>query len=74
MLKCLQAKFAQHSDLREQLLSTGDSFLVEHTTKDKYWGDGGDGGSGDKGKNMLGILLMKVREELRGATKKSEEQ
>lgn len=61
MLEALRAKFTQHGDLRELLLSTGDAILVEHTENDDYWGDGGDG----SGKNRLGKLLMKVREELR---------
>ena len=39
----------------------GDAKLVEHTTNDSYWGDGGDG----RGRNMLGQLLMQVRDELR---------
>jgi hypothetical protein len=33
---------------------------VEHTTNDRYWGDGGDG----SGKNRLGALLMELRAEL----------
>src|SRR3954463_11250275 len=37
------AKFTQHADLRETLLATGDSKIVEHTENDAYWGDGGDG-------------------------------
>jgi len=61
MRKALAAKFTQHSDLREILLGTGDAKLVEHTTNDSYWGDGGDG----SGKNRLGALLMQLREELR---------
>jgi len=36
---------------------------VEHTDNDSYWADGGDG----SGRNMLGVLLMSVRKELRGA-------
>ncbi|MHC5541517.1 NADAR family protein [Singulisphaera rosea] len=63
MYEALKAKFTQHPELRETLLGTGDATLVEHTTNDDYWGDGGDG----RGKNMLGILLMRLREELRGA-------
>jgi hypothetical protein len=55
------AKFTQHDDLRASLLATGDATLIEHTKNDRYWGDGGDG----TGRNMLGITLMKVREELR---------
>jgi ribA/ribD-fused uncharacterized protein len=61
MYKALVAKFTQHKYLREVLLGTGDAILIEHTRNDSYWGDGGDG----TGKNMLGILLMKLREELR---------
>jgi ribA/ribD-fused uncharacterized protein len=61
MLKALRAKFTQHTVLKNLLLSTGDSILVEHTKNDKYWADGGDG----SGLNMLGKLLMKVRDELR---------
>jgi len=46
--------------LRETLLATGDSTIVEHTKNDAYWGDGGDG----TGKNRLGEILMLVRELL----------
>ena len=61
MLDALRAKFGQHEGLRKLLLATGESPLVEHTTNDSYWGDGGDG----SGLNKLGLLLMKVRAELR---------
>lgn len=61
MRRALVAKFQQHSDLSDLLFSTGDAKLVEHTENDAYWGDGGDG----KGKNMLGQLLMEVRQLLR---------
>jgi ribA/ribD-fused uncharacterized protein len=57
------AKFTQHPDLREVLLDTGDAQIVEHTTNDNYWGDGGDG----SGKNTLGQILMRVREALRNS-------
>jgi ribA/ribD-fused uncharacterized protein len=67
MRKALVAKFTQHDDLRAILLDTGDAQLVEHTTNDSYWGDGGDG----SGKNRLGQLLMSVREELRQTEKSS---
>ena len=63
MAKALAAKFAQHDDLRAVLLGTGDALLVEHTVNDSYWGDGGDG----SGKNRLGHLLMRLRDELRAA-------
>lgn len=61
MLSALRAKFSQHSSLRSLLLETGEAELVEHTKNDSYWADGGDG----SGRNMLGILLMRVRDELR---------
>ena len=60
MLEAVRAKFTQHEDLKELLLSTGDAVLIEHTENDSYWGDGGDG----SGKNRLGKILMKVRSEL----------
>jgi N-glycosidase YbiA len=61
MHEAVLAKFTQHDDLRTILIDTGDAELVEHTENDRYWGDGGDG----RGKNMLGKILMRVREELR---------
>lgn len=61
MRTAVEAKFRQHDDLRQLLLTTGDAVLVEHTGRDAYWGDGGDG----RGKNMLGRVLMDVREALR---------
>jgi len=61
ILRLVLAKFTQHPELRELLLATGDAALVEHTENDAYWGDGGDG----SGKNRLGEIPMRVREELR---------
>jgi len=60
MHQAVRAKFTQHAELRELLLATGDARIVEHTERDAYWGDGGDG----SGMNMLGRILMRVREEL----------
>jgi len=61
MYDIVLAKFKQHPALKQILLSTGNKRLVEHTERDRYWGDGGDG----SGSNMLGRILMLVREELR---------
>jgi ribA/ribD-fused uncharacterized protein len=61
MREVLKAKFTQNKELRKILIETGDAILVEHTATDNYWGNGGDG----SGKNMLGKLLMEVREELK---------
>lgn len=64
MRNVLRAKFTQHEDLKELLLSTGDARLVEVARTDspvnRIWGE-----VNGKGKNMLGVLLMEVREEIR---------
>ena len=60
MREAVSAKFSQHPEIREVLLATGKAKIVEHTEKDSYWGDGGDG----SGRNMLGRILMEVREAL----------
>ena len=59
MRKALRAKFYQHPQLTAELLATRDAMIVEHTANDTYWADGGNG----EGKNMLGILLMELRQE-----------
>lgn len=61
MREAVLAKFIQHRELREILLATGDARIVEHTTNDNFWGDGGDG----SGQNMLGRILMEIRTQLR---------
>lgn len=69
MRAILLAKFTQHEDLKALLLSTGEARLVESATVDnevnRTWGE-----VNGKGKNMLGVLLMEVREELRKAEAK----
>ena len=62
MLTALRAKFTQHLALCAALIATGAAELVEHTSNDDYWADGGDG----KGRNRLGQLLMQVRDECHG--------
>ncbi len=61
MRKAVLRKFETHADIREILLSTGDAEIVENSPIDYYWGCGANG----TGKNMLGIILMEVREILR---------
>lgn len=58
MKKALLAKFTQHEILQELLRNTGKAKLIEHTENDNYWGDGGNG------RNMLGTILMDIREIL----------
>jgi len=60
MRKAVMRKFETHKDIREILLSTGDEEIIENTKGDYYWGCGSDG----SGKNMLGKILMEVREKL----------
>jgi predicted NAD-dependent protein-ADP-ribosyltransferase YbiA (DUF1768 family) len=42
-------------------MQTGDRPIIEHYSDDVYWSDGGDG----SGKNRMGVLLMKIRDEFR---------
>lgn len=72
MLTVNLAKFNQHPDLRKILLDTGDLILAEASPTDRKWGIGmkaTDYGASDpsnwKGQNLLGKVLMKVREQLR---------
>ena len=60
MLFALRRKFS-NPKLKGLLLKTGKKQLVENSPYDRYWGCGKDGG----GKNRLGVLLMKVRDELK---------
>lgn len=61
MLKGLLAKFTQNEDLFKLLLSTDDKTLIEYSNTDMYWGDYWN----IKGKNMLGLSLMKLRDCLK---------
>lgn len=60
MYDLLKRKFAI-PEMKELLLATGDCELIEGN----HWGDVYWGKVGDNGKNILGKLLMLVREELR---------
>jgi ribA/ribD-fused uncharacterized protein len=64
MKAVLSAKFSQHEDLQELLLRTGDARLVESASVDnpvnRLWGE-----VNGVGRNMLGTLLMEVRDDIR---------
>jgi len=60
MKECVKAKFLQHPDLKEKLSATGKEEIVEDSPIDWYWGCGKDG----TGQNMLGKILMEVRNEI----------
>jgi ribA/ribD-fused uncharacterized protein len=61
MLACLRYKFSTFPHLAEMLLATASVELVEENWwNDKYWGV-----CKNEGENVLGKLLMKVRDELK---------
>lgn len=59
MLRGLRAKF-QNESLRLMLRWTGDAILKEDSPTDMFWG-----GTLPGSQNMLGKLLMQVREEIK---------
>ncbi|WP_371801801.1 NADAR family protein [Candidatus Lokiarchaeum ossiferum] len=61
MEEVIQAKFLQHPKLAKKLFQTGNAELIEKSKMDNFWGNGKKG----NGKNMLGKLLMKIREEIK---------
>ncbi len=65
MRRAVRRKFEVHAGLRVLLLDTGDEPIVENAPRDYYWGCGADG----SGKNMLGTILMEVRDSLRVAAR-----
>lgn len=66
MLNCIRLKFRQHPKLKKKLLGTGDAVLIEgNTWHDNIWGDCSCPKCWNiEGKNLLGRILMQVREEL----------
>ncbi|MFZ2873709.1 MAG: NADAR family protein [Phycisphaerales bacterium] len=63
MLRALEAKFRQSEAARLALLDTGNEPLHEDAPRDPYWGG--------QGKDRLGKLLVRLRDEMRskaGAT------
>lgn len=67
------AKFAQHPDLGDFLLGTGQRVIVEASPVDRIWGIGmaGDDDNAEKpqqwrGLNLLGFALMEARNRLAG--------
>ena len=69
-------KFFQNQDLREFLLSTGDSVLVEASPYDSVWGIHLSADSPEaqdpmkwQGQNLLGFTGLEIRDELRRVTK-----
>ncbi len=61
MMKVIRAKFT-YPRFRTMLIATGDAELIESSYYDRFWGDGG---SSNRGLNMLGKCLMRLRNELK---------
>ncbi len=60
MEELLREKVRQHPYVKEMLLKTGDSLIVEDSPKDRFWG----WGPNRDGENRMGRLWMKIREEI----------
>ena len=64
-------KFSQNEKLKKVLLGTGERLLVEAAANDKIWGIGYTAAAAKKvsredwGQNLLGKVLMNVREKIR---------
>lgn len=61
MRKAVFEKFSQNKSIRNILISTKDEVIVEDTSSDYYWVIKSNG----TGKNMLGKILMEVRNQLK---------
>jgi len=66
------AKFTQNTHLLKELMSTGDRIIVEASPVDKIWGigmhendEGVENQENWKGKNWLGEVLTKLRDDLK---------
>jgi ribA/ribD-fused uncharacterized protein len=75
MIICLRLKLNQHFKLKEMLMLTGDSIIIEDSSKRPnesglIWGAALIDGEW-VGKNVLGELWMNLREELREEMKKA---
>ena len=63
MQKAVYAKFSQNKRLRNMLIYTQNIQLCEDSPYDDYWGIKTQS-NGKPGRNMLGIMLMQVRDQL----------
>jgi predicted NAD-dependent protein-ADP-ribosyltransferase YbiA (DUF1768 family) len=68
MRKCVKMKFDQHPQLKRQLINTKDAFIYEdignrNGERHKFWGVKKLSESEADGNNMMGKILMELREE-----------
>lgn len=61
MTNILRAKLNQHAIIQQKLLETGERIIVEDSPVDSFWGWGPD----KQGRNELGKIWMKLRDELK---------
>jgi len=59
--KAVRSKFQSHPDLSEKLCATGEAEIIEASAMSHHWGAGADG----LGKNILGRILMKIRQDIK---------
>lgn len=70
MYEATLAKFTDHKDIQETLLSTGFADIFYHTRSDSFWGDAGDGNGENKLGKILSLVRGKLRREVEGITKR----
>jgi len=65
MKTVLRLKIAQHPDIKKELLATKDATIIEDCTqrRESIWGAQYINGNW-RGQNLLGLLWMKLRDEL----------
>ena len=68
MRKCVKMKFDAHPQLKRQLMNTKDAFIYEdignrNGERHKFWGAKKWSESEGDGNNMMGKILMDLREE-----------
>ena len=68
MRKCVKMKFDAHPQLKRQLMNTKDAFIYEdignrNGERHKFWGAKKWSESEGAGNNMMGKILMDLREE-----------
>ena len=74
MYEIVKDKFTRNSNLKSLLLKTNSSILIEgNWWHDNYWGDCYcEKCQNKEGKNTLGLILMRIRDEIRNEAFKAE--
>lgn len=68
MYEICKYKFTKHEELKQKLLNTKNIEIVEgNSWHDNEWGSCFCQDCGNNGKNMLGKILMQIRQEIRNA-------